>query len=119
MKERLKYLIENALNAYSEKMELSRTDFVVDFISPDVIVPPISANDKVFVFHKGRLYETEAYGIKAETENGHWCFYVKAMITEDGDTTTYFVTKEYGKTAFASVEDVEKILFAISGGNDE
>lgn len=115
MKERLKYLIENALASYCESMQVSRTDFVVDFIARDVIVPPVSVNDTVFVFHKGRLYKTEAYGIKAEAENGHWCFYIKAMITEDGDTTTYFVTKEYGKTAFASVEDAEKVIFKVGG----
>ena len=69
---------------------------------------PCAVGDTVYVLREKNIEKAEVFSIKIESEDNHWCFILKCMVTEG-----YFENFKrfmYGKTAFLTKEEAEAKL---------
>lgn len=80
-----------------------------------VIVPPCKVGGTVYVICNQEVQETSVFSMKAETEDNHYVFYIKAKAVDGTNKTvdgyvSVFKTFMFGKTVFLTKEEAEKAL---------
>lgn len=93
-------LINNALDKLAHYEELADARRLIEL--------PCAVGDTVYVLREKNIEKAEVFSIKIESEDNHWCFILKCMVTEG-----YFKNFKrfmYGKTAFLTKEEAERKL---------
>ena len=68
---------------------------------------PVKVGEQVFVVYADEIQHTSVYSMKIESEDDHFVFIVKCMISWGGARFEKFI---FGQTAFLTREEAEKTL---------
>lgn len=68
---------------------------------------PVKLEEQVFVVYADEIQHTSVYSMKIESEDDHFVFIVKCMISWGGARFEKFI---FGKTAFLTREEAKKAL---------
>ena len=103
VKEKLVYLVKNALRAYGKDLEktVEPYEFIADFlIHSGVIVPPCEAGDFVYDIADGEIYKTKVLSL-VYFGSGKWACRTVSCFPD---------IEEFGSRIFLTLEEAEKAI---------
>jgi hypothetical protein len=68
---------------------------------------PCKVGDTVYAVNNGKVHKTTVYSLHIETENGHYCYFIKCSIFVE---IRVYILRRLGEGVYLTREEAEKAL---------